>query len=547
MKTGRANGHARDRIHVRNSAADRETRLIQADEAHRLQQEAGLAALMGIAMQVSLGLSEAPTMIIPNISSLLSDESSPDLDDSKEWRTDTDAAQGRLRPLLLTRLGTDHLVRNSLYLMLTSGLQAALGFTFWIIMARLFSTAEVGRASSLISATGLIAYLALFGLSTTLVRFLPTTRDKNSLITGAFILVPAIGAVIGLAYIFLTPVLAPRLEFVMRSPVLTAGFALLAGAAALNLLTDSVFIASRKAGFCALTDGAVGGLSRIVFGLIFAGTGAYGLYCASAGGFAAAALVSVLLVVTTFHWRPSIKNSFQTLKPLLRFTGANYIAHALNLVPTVVVPLVVLDRLGAQAAAYYFVAFQMATFLYSAVYAVEQSFLAEGSQAGADWRAIRKRSRRLAIMLFVPGGGILVLAAHWMLLTFGPGYSQHGTTTLELLGLAVIPIAACNWSWTVLQLSGRIVSLVVSMAVYSSAVCGFAWILAPHGLASLTAAWPVGTTLAAITATAFPALRPRKASGRHRKDNVTSRAQTQPSLSSRRRPLARGTASDGYQ
>jgi O-antigen/teichoic acid export membrane protein len=507
---------------VRNSVADRETRLIQADDAYRLQQEAGLAALIGIAMQVSLGLSEAPTLIIPNISSLLSDskdgdKSYQDLDDSKEWGADTSASQGRLRLLLLTRLGTDHLVRNSLYLMLTSGLQAALGFTFWVIMARLFSTGEVGRASSLISATGLIAYLALFGLNTTLVRFLPTTRDKDSMITGAFILVPAVGVFIGLAYILLTPVLAPRLEFVLHSPVLTAGFAFLAGAAALNLLTDSVFIASRKAGFCALTDGAVGGLTRIALGLIFAGTGAYGLYCVSAGGFAAAALVSVLLVVTAFRWRPSIRNSFHTLKPLLRFTGGNYIAQALNLVPTVVVPLVVLDRLGAQAAAYYFVAFQMAIVLYSAVYAVEQSFLAEGSQAGADWRAIRNRSRRLAVMLFVPGGGILVLTAHWILLPFGPEYSQHATTTLELLGLAVIPIAACNWSWTVLQLSGRIVSLVINMVVYSSAICGFAWVLAPHGLAALTAAWPVGAALTAITATVFPALRSRKASGRHRR------------------------------
>src|ERR1017187_1104968 len=42
---------------------------------------------------------------------------------------------------------TDHLVRNSLYLILSSGLQAALGFAFWIITARLFSTAALKPAS----------------------------------------------------------------------------------------------------------------------------------------------------------------------------------------------------------------------------------------------------------------------------------------------------------------------------------------------------------------------------------------------------------------
>ena len=165
-----------------------------------------------------------------------------------------------------------------------------------------------------------------------------------------------------------------------------------------------MFIASRKAGFCALTDGVVGGISKIVFGLILAGTGAYGLFCAFAGSFAAAAFVSIMLIMITLHWRPSLKKPFQTLKPLLRFSGANYLANAFDLIPTVVVPLVVLDRLGAQAAAYYFVSFQMATLLYSAAYAVEAAFLAEGSQAEADWRAVRSRSRRLAMMIFIPAG-----------------------------------------------------------------------------------------------------------------------------------------------
>ena len=159
------------------------------------------------------------------------------------------------------------------------------------------STGDVGRASSLISATAVIAYLSLFGLNFTLVRFLPTAPDKGPLITAAFILVAGAGTAIGLAYILLTPFLAPRLAFVEHRPALTAGFALLTAAAAVNLLTDSVFIAARKASFIALTDGAIGGLSKIVFGVTLAGTGAYGLFCASAGGFAAAALVSVVLII----------------------------------------------------------------------------------------------------------------------------------------------------------------------------------------------------------------------------------------------------------
>jgi O-antigen/teichoic acid export membrane protein len=491
------------------------------DDGLRARQDAGLAALLGIATHVSLAMSEAATTIIPALPPRLIGP----IDDGSGARgaaerlagpTEVGAAPGRMR-LLLAGIRSDHLVRNSLYLMLSSGIQAALGFTFWIVMARLFDAADVGRASSLISATALIAYFALFGLNSTLVRFLPTSDHKGPLITAALLLVAGTGMAIGLVYILLTPLVAPRLAFVAHRPVMVIGFALLGAAAAVNLLTDSVFIASRKAGLCAVTDGAVGGVSKIVMGVALAGTGAYGLFSASAGGFAAAALASVILMVTALHWRPSLRKPVQVLKPLLKFSGANYASNAFNLLPSVVVPVIVLDRLGAHAAAYYFVAFQMAALLYAAVYAVESSFLAEGSQAQANWRAIRRRSRRLAVQLFVPGCIVLAAAAHWVLLAFGPAYSQHGTASLELLAIAVLPIAACNWSWTVLRITARLGVLVFSCAIYAAAICGLAWVLAAHGLTAMTAAWPVGAALAAIVATAASATVSGKATARHRK------------------------------
>jgi O-antigen/teichoic acid export membrane protein len=503
-------------------------RSVEADESLRARQEAGLEALIGLATTYGntygwIGIAEAATVVIPR----LPPRPRPGTRDTSPARRapDPERAQEEYQPLgrlgsLLHGWRTDHLVRNSLYLMLSTGIQAALGFTFWIVMARLFSASDVGRASSLISATLLIGYFALFGLNSTLVRYLPTARDSGTLITAAMLLVAGAGAVIGLGYVLLTPVIAPRISFVDR-PALAVGFVLLAAGAAVNLMTDSVFIARRKAGFCTLTDGAIGGVSKILFGVLLAGSGAYGLYCASVAGFALSALASVALLAFVLRWRPSLRQPVTALRPLLRFSGANYAANAFNLLPSVVVPIIVLDRLGAQAAAYYFVAFQMASLLYAAISAVDQAFLAEGSQAAADWRAIRRRSRRLAVILFLPGGAVLAVGSHWILLAFGAGYSQHGTTSLELLAAAVIPIAACNWAWAVLRLSGRLRALVISSAVYAAGICGVAWIVAPHGLTLLSGAWFAGASFAAIIASAAAARGRRKA--RHRR-TVNSRA-----------------------
>ncbi len=89
-----------------------------------------------------------------------------------------------------------------------------------------------GRASSLISATTVIAYLALLGLNSTLVRHLPTAPDRKALITAGLLLVTGCGAGIGLLYVLLIPALAPRLAFLEQRPGLAIGFVLLTAAAA---------------------------------------------------------------------------------------------------------------------------------------------------------------------------------------------------------------------------------------------------------------------------------------------------------------------------
>jgi len=481
-----------------------------ADAARRQRQEAGIAALLGIATEVSLERSEAATVLLPRLRPPAgADQPSPGV-----VGPETGAGWRRWK-LVQARLQADHMVRNSLYLILSSGLQAALGFAFWIIVARLFSPGDVGEASSLISATTVLAFLALLGLNSTFVRYLPTAADKDALITAGLVLVAACGAGVALLYLLLTPVLAPRLAFVAHRPLLAASFVLLTAAAAVNLLTDSVFIAARKAGYNALMDGGVGGVTKVASSVILVGTGAYGLFCASAGGFATAALASLVLMTTALHWRPSFRNSFRAIKPVLRFTGANYAGNVLSMLPTLVVPLIVLDRLGAPSAAYYFVAFQMATLLYSASYAVAQASLAEGSHDGVDWLELLRRTRRVLMMLTLPACLGLVVVAHWVLLAFGTKYSQHGTTSLIMLALAAIPTAASGWLWPMLRLQGRLWALLMSAGVYAISICGLAWVLAPYGLGALSAAWPIGGLLGAAAAAV-----PQNAS-RHRRAGRT--------------------------
>ena len=58
---------------------------------------------------------------------------------------------------------------------------AGSGFFFWLIAARFYSTADIGLASAIISAMGLISMLSLLGFDISLVRFLPECSSVKAL------------------------------------------------------------------------------------------------------------------------------------------------------------------------------------------------------------------------------------------------------------------------------------------------------------------------------------------------------------------------------
>jgi O-antigen/teichoic acid export membrane protein len=414
------------------------------------------------------------------------------------------------------RLPTDPMVRNSLYLILSSGLQASLGFAFWVAAARLFSTSETGLASSLISATLFLSLMAQMGLNTSFGRFLPTAKNRHALITGGFAVVAISGLALGAVYVLCAPGIAPKLAFVAQRLPLAIGFIVFTSASSINLLTDAIFMGSRKSSYVALTDGAVAGAVKIAALFLLVGFGAFGLYTASVTGFAAAALVSVLLIAWRLEWRPNIQDTLSALKPLARFSAANYVSSLLTFIPQSIVPLILLDRLGASPAAYYYVAFQVASLAQSPIYAVQATTLVEGSRLDANLGNVVKRSLRLMLIVCLPVAAIAIIGAHWILLLFGTQYSVHGTFVLTVLAATALPMAVTSLMRTVLNLLSRLKALVWSSAIFGLATCGFSWLLAPHGLMAFAAAWPIGVAASAVPC-GVSLLRRWPTAARHRK------------------------------
>lgn len=430
-----------------------------------------------------------------------------------------------LRPraaVALRRFSSDPILRSSVYLTLTTAVVAAVGFVFWLLNSRLFSAGQIGLATTLISGATLISYISQFGFNMAFIRFLPTSRERDAEINTGLLIVFVVALAAATLYLALVPAVAPRLTFVRGSFGYAAGFVVLSAFWAVNLVTDSIFIAFRKTQYNLLVDGFIQGAAKLALPALLVGLGAYGVFMASGLAAAAAVVASVLFLMTTVHYRPKLSLSLHVLRRTWDYSAANYVANLLNLSPVLVVPLIVLDVRGPGQAAFYFIAFQVASLLFAVAYAVSLSFFAESSHEGADVASLLRHSAKILAYFCVPGSLFVAVTGHWLLLLFGHAYSAGGTSTLAILALSTPSVALCSVATTVLRVANRLLALVVSNAVYAIAILGFALIGARHGLQWVAVAYLVGNTTAGLLAAGLAAVHPR--SGRGVGDEPLARA-----------------------
>jgi O-antigen/teichoic acid export membrane protein len=412
------------------------------------------------------------------------------------------------------RLAGDSLLRNSFFLFLNLAAQAAIGFVFWLLCARLFATDQVGTATTMIAGSLCISLVSLLGVDSTFVRHLPTSRDRDEQITvGVAVVFVAALAGAGL-YVVMVAWAVPGLRVLQASIGVAVGFIVLTAFTAVNIVTDSVFVAYRKTQYNVLVNGVIQGLIKLVLPFFLVGLGAYGIFMASGLAATVAMAASLLLLGRVVGYRPRMRSPGRALGRAWSYSLANYATNLLVQSPALIIPLVVLHALGPDEAAFYYVSYQVAALLFAAGWAVSLSFFAEGSYDDANLTCLIRRSARALALVSVPGGIAVAVAGHWILLAFGPAYSAGGTVTLAVLALSAPAVALCSTAMTVLRIRRRLRGLMVTGALYASVTVVLAAEGAPHGLQWVAVAYLVGTTTAGLAAAGLAAKSLTTARGR---------------------------------
>lgn len=391
----------------------------------------------------------------------------------------------------LRAVRADPMLMNSALMFATTILMAGGGAVFWVIAARLASPGDVGLAGSLVAAGDSLALFAQLGLNIALLRTMPTSSRKAADVVTASTVVVGAGAVFALVYALLLPLTSPRLADVLHSPLTIGVFCVLVAGTALNVLSDSVFLAINQVWSYLRLNGILMGLVKCVLPFLLAGAGALGLYGSVGGAILCCAVASVWVILRRVPGRRSLTPSPELLAAR-GFAAAGWVTYALTVLPLLVFPLIVINALGPDAGGAYFISFQVVTLLHAVILAVASSAYAEAEKATHDRHRVVRKGGVTLLVCAVAGALAMIVLAPYFLMIFGDHYVDSGTATLRVLSLAAVGAAFNYWSAMRLRLASNLAAMIGVQLVSTTVMLVLAVALAPYGTVWVAAAWGIG-------------------------------------------------------
>jgi O-antigen/teichoic acid export membrane protein len=356
----------------------------------------------------------------------------------------------------------------------------------------------------MISAGVFIATFAHLGLPTALIRFSPEAgEDRRVLTSTVVVIVTVAGASAAAIFIAGLHVWAPTLEDLAAPPVLAAGVVALAATTALFSILIFVAVGVRDAR-PALAGGVTQGVVKSGLVLVFAVTVArLGLPLVSAWIIGTTTAIAVQIWMLRAHLAPRVNLRLLRLTSFLRYSAGNYAGDLAWTAPSLLFPLLVLSQLGAEANAYFYVAWAVASLLIGIPFAVASSLLAEGSHELGETGAHFRRALGLTLLLVLPAIAVCLVAAPLLLGLFGAPYAANGVATLRFLALAALPMSVNLLHLSVARVDRALFRiLAISVATGAGSLVLGALIAPAQGSVGIAIAYLVAHMVVAVALTA---------------------------------------------
>jgi len=187
------------------------------------------------------------------------------------------------------------------------------------------------------------------------------------------------------------------------------------------------------------------------------------------------------------------------LKDMWRYSSGNYLANLFSTCLPFILPLMVVNLLGAQQNAYFYVGWMIANLLFAIPFAVSQSLFAEGSHFEDKLKENVTKSLKFTYLLLVPAVIVLILVGKWVLLAFGQSYSANALHLLWVLNVSSLPLALTHIYSGILRVTGRIKELMAIWGFVALVVVLVSYLIMPvTGIIGIGYAWLGAQTIVAV-------------------------------------------------
>jgi O-antigen/teichoic acid export membrane protein len=358
---------------------------------------------------------------------------------------------------------------------------AAIGIVFWGVAAHLAPVETIGRTSAELSAMALLASLASLSVGSTFVRFLPVSGDRTRRFVarsyGACVSVALV-----LALVYVTAGLGSR--FLPTGLAWRALFVVVVMFWVIFVLQDSALTGLRATKWVPVENLLFGFAKLALLPVFILVMPTQGIFLAwSLPVFFAVALVSHYLFRKRIPEHESANQGRSFLpsgREFVSILAAQSVNQLVALISSMLMPLIVIARLGAVANGHFYLPWTMSGACVLLLLNLTSSFLVEAAHDPRMMRLHVDRALRLCLLIIVPATFAGVFLAPYVLQIFGATYAQHGTTLLRLLLLCLPGQAVTAFFTSFLWLERRMWALVCRQLADATVFLGTTFLLIGH-------------------------------------------------------------------
>jgi O-antigen/teichoic acid export membrane protein len=186
---------------------------------------------------------------------------------------------------------------------------------------------------------------------------------------------------------------------------------------------------------------------------------------------------------------------------MIKFSLGNYIAGNLGVLPSMVLPILITNLIGAKYSAYFYMDMMIASLLYIIPTATSQSLFAEGSYSETDLKVHLKKVIKIISIIIIPAIIVIFLFGNYILLAFGKEYSDEGFILLKFLSISGIFISINAIGGTILNIKIKIKLLILLNLINTTVILSLSVFFIKmnlFGIVGVGIGWIVGQGITSV-------------------------------------------------